>query len=104
MQVSVEQRRPAEVQGDVLVVNLFEGEKPEAGPLADVDRATGGAISRGASMTMMLAQKLPLNAITEPQERSIPPEIMTMAAPSAKMPNMAVCRRILTMLGFGSVQ
>ena len=50
MRVSVERHRPTEVQADALVINLFEGEKPTDGPLADLDRATGGAITRAIDL------------------------------------------------------
>ena len=47
---------------------------------------------------MSMAQTVPLKAITEPLDRSMPPAMMTTAAPRAKMPSNAVCRRMLTAL------
>ena len=44
------------------------------------------ASSTGASASMIAAQTEPLKAITEPLDRSMPPEMMTIAAPRANTP------------------
>ena len=49
-----------------------------------------------------MAQIVPLKQITEPDERSIPPAIITRAEPSAKMPRSDVCRIISRALRQGS--
>ena len=43
---------------------------------------------------MIEAHMAPLKAITAPLDRSMPPEMITMAAPSANTPNSDVCRAI----------
>ena len=48
----------------------------------------------GANSNNNVAQIVPLKQMTEPDERSIPPAIITTAEPSAKMPNSDVCRMI----------
>ncbi len=50
MQLTVIQRRPTEVEADALVVNLFEGENPADGPLAEIDAAAGGVIGRAVDL------------------------------------------------------
>lgn len=45
-----------------------------------------GFIVSGASSTRIAAQIVPLNADTEPIDRSIPPPMITTAAPRAMMP------------------
>ena len=46
----------------------------------------------------------PAHAIMEPAERSIPPAMITIALPSAKMPSITACRRISTALTPGKCQ
>jgi len=60
--------------------------------------------SSGANSAMSIAQTEPLKAITEPLDKSMPPEMITMADPSAKIPSMAVWRRMFTALSAGLYQ
>ena len=50
--------------------------------------------STGANAYATEANTVPLNAIIEPADRSIPPEIMTTAAPRARMPNCALYNKM----------
>ena len=50
-----------------------------------------------------VAQIVPLKQITEPDDKSIPPAIMTIADPSEKIPRSDVCRAISTQLVHGIV-
>src|SRR5262245_32427720 len=51
-----------------------------------------------ANKTMTRAQVVALKATMEPAERSMPPEMMTTAAPSAMMPSKTVLRRMMMKL------
>ncbi len=74
--------------------------------LCDISSPTGSehCICFGASSNMSVAHVVPLKAIIEPLERSMPPAMITTAAPKAKMPNRAVWRAMSTALGQGCVQ
>ncbi|QQS46002.1 MAG: leucyl aminopeptidase [Acidobacteriota bacterium] len=45
MQIKSDNRNYSEIECDALVLSVFEGEKPESGLLAEIDRHTGGVIS-----------------------------------------------------------
>src|SRR5262245_53891182 len=51
-----------------------------------------------ANNTKMSAHVVALNAIIDPDERSIPPAMITTAAPKATIPSSTVLRRIITKL------
>ena len=51
-------------------------------------------ISFGARASIVVAAIVPESAIIEPDERSIPPAMMTTVAPRAKIPSSAVLRRM----------
>ena len=58
-------------------------------------------ISAGANASMVTEQTVPDNAIMEPLERSMPPAMMTTAAPSEKIPSIALLRAISRRLSTG---
>ncbi len=58
-------------------------------------------ICSGARIKSKVAQIVPLKQITEPDDKSIPPAIMTIADPSEKIPRNEVCRAISTQLVHG---
>ncbi len=45
MEVKADSRRFYEIECDALVAGVYEGEKPEAGVLAEIDKRTGGVIT-----------------------------------------------------------
>ncbi|MGE0883905.1 MAG: leucyl aminopeptidase [Blastocatellales bacterium] len=45
MEVKVEASKFYEIECDALVVGVYEGEKPEAGTLAEIDKRTGGVLT-----------------------------------------------------------
>ena len=45
MEVKADSREFHEIECDALVVAVFEGEKPEGGVLAEVDRRSNGVVS-----------------------------------------------------------
>jgi hypothetical protein len=58
-------------------------------------------ISAGANASIVTEQTVPDNAIMEPLERSIPPAMMTTAAPREKIPSIALLRAISRRLSVG---
>ena len=56
--------------------------------------ALNAMISFGASASIVVAAIVPDSAIIEPDERSIPPAMITTVAPRAKIPRRAVLRRM----------
>ena len=68
----------------------------------EADRPSPPRMRSGANSNSSVAQIVPLKQITEPDERSIPPAMITTAEPSAKMPNSDVCRMISRALRHGS--
>ena len=61
-------------------------------------------ISFGASASIVVAHTVPESAIIEPEERSIPPAMITTVAPRAKIPNSAVLRAMSVRLCQGSLK
>ena len=45
MEVKADARKFYEIECDALVVNVYEGEKPEEGVLAELDKRSGGVIT-----------------------------------------------------------
>ena len=68
-----------------------------------VDRRVAALHLLGARIKASVAQMVPLKQITEPDDRSMPPAMITIAEPSAKMPSSDVCRAICTQLVHGIV-
>ena len=58
-------------------------------------------ISAGASASIVEAHTVVERAIIDPAERSMPPAMITTAAPSAKMPSRAVLRAMSRRLASG---
>ena len=66
---------------------------PNAQPIASTSgNATSGEIPQ---KPIAFARNTPVNAITDPTERSIPPERITNVIPTAMMPKKALSVRIL---------
>jgi hypothetical protein len=55
-----------------------------------------GTISPCVPGWAKLAAATPVNATTEPKDKSIPPDIMTNVTPMAKIPLIEVCRNTIT--------
>jgi len=83
MQVTVERRRPTEVAADALIVNLFENEKPGEGLLGEVDRATGGVISRAVDLGEIKG-KLHETALLIPSAGLAAPRLLVVGAGAEK--------------------
>src|SRR5262245_10613764 len=45
MEIKVDARNFFEIEGDALAFGVYEGEKPEEGPLAEIDKRSGGVIT-----------------------------------------------------------
>ena len=56
------------------------------------------ASGSGIPAAMRYAASMPAAAITEPIDRSKPPEMMTMVSPTAAMPTMEMARPMLSRL------
>ncbi len=73
-----------------------------ASTITPVPSGVAFSIACGLSSTMNVAQIVPLKAIIDPADKSMPPEMITTAAPSEKIPNIEVSRAMLVKFVPGS--